>query len=194
MPMARKRSLGRVSVLLLILTIILLSFSAVGAQTYDPNPPAEPVKLIFIHHSCGENWLTDDNGDLGRVLGENNYYVSDTNYGWGPDSIGDRTDIPNWPEWFLGPDSDRILAALYNESGQNSWYSRDMVDPGGENQIIMFKSCYPNSNLEGNPDDPPSRHDDWLSVGNAKAVYNELLGYFATRPDKLLSPLPGHLY
>ncbi|MGB8980716.1 MAG: hypothetical protein WCC12_02465, partial [Anaerolineales bacterium] len=47
----------------------------------NPNPPGEVVKLIFIHHSTGENWLTDDYGDLGRTLDQNNYFVSDTNYG-----------------------------------------------------------------------------------------------------------------
>ena len=153
-------------------------------QADDPAPPAETVKLIFIHHSSGENWLTDGHGNLGRALGENNYFVSDTNYGWGPDSIGDRTDITDWPEWFTGPDSARYLSALYTESGQNSWYTRNLSDPGGENQIIMFKSCFPNSNLEGSPNDPPAR-GEWLTVGNAKAIYNELLTYFATRPDKL---------
>ncbi len=25
--------------------------------TDNPNPPAAPVKLIFIHHSTGGNWL-----------------------------------------------------------------------------------------------------------------------------------------
>jgi hypothetical protein len=60
-----------------------------------PLPPPEPVRLIFIHHSCGENWLSDWNGGLGIALRDNNYAVSDTNYGWGPDAIGDRTDIPN---------------------------------------------------------------------------------------------------
>lgn len=183
--MVEFRSFGRVSLVVLVLAILPLFSGGVGAQTYDSNPPAEPVKLIFIHHSSGENWLADDNGGLGRALAENNYFVSDTNYGWGPDTIGDRTDITNWPEWFLGPDSASYVAALYSESGQNSWYTRDTIDPGGENQIIMFKSCFPNSNLEGNPDDPPSREGDWLSVGNAKAIYNELLTYFASRPDKL---------
>ena len=59
-----------------------------------------------------------------------------------------------------------------------------MADPGGENEIVMFKSCFPNSNLEGRPTDAPARGEG-LSVANAKAIYNELLEYFATRPDKL---------
>ena len=50
----------------------------------NPNPPASPAKLVFIHHSTGENWLTDCDGNLGTTLTANNYFVSDTNYGWGP--------------------------------------------------------------------------------------------------------------
>jgi hypothetical protein len=157
---------------------------AAQGSPLNPNPPAKPARLIFIHHSCGENWLTDGNGDLGHTLDKNNYFVSDTNYGWGPDAIGDRTDIVNWPEWFRGENSERYLAALYTENGQNSGYTRSLADPGGENEIVMFKSCFPNSSLEGNPDDPPAPGDS-LTVGNAKYIYNDLLKYFATRPDKL---------
>ncbi len=150
----------------------------------DPTPPAQTVKLIFIHHSTGENWLTDGYGNLGITLEQNNYFVSDTNYGWGPNSIGDRTDIPDWTEWFRSADTDTYMTALFNESGQHSSYTRTLADPGGENEIIMFKSCFPNSALEGNPNDPPDPNG-WLTVGHAKYVYNEILQYFATRPDKL---------
>jgi hypothetical protein len=142
------------------------------------------VRLVFIHHSCGENWLVDAHGGLGKALAENNYFVSDTNYGWGPNAIGDRTDITNWPEWFVGAQSAEYLQALYRENGQNCTYARTLADPGGENEVILFKSCFPNSNLEGNPDDAPKRGEG-LTVANAKAIYQELLAYFATRPDKL---------
>jgi len=194
--------------LLRILVLVLLSVSlwaywgAVGArvlaqQDWDPNPnpPANPVKLIFVHHSTGGNWLADPNDDqpyggLGAALRDNNYFVSATNYGWGPYGIGDRTDIINWPEWFTGPNRETILQALYDESGQNvggfgAW-SRMGTDPGGENQIVIFKSCFPNSDLYGSPDDPPdSEVSDQYTVGNAKAVYNRLLTYLQTRQDKL---------
>ena len=167
--------------------LVLASFwlGAVGmVQPTQRQPPSSPVKLIFIHHSSGENWLSDEHGGLARALQAENYYGSDTNYGWGPDSIGDRTDIVNWPEWFRGPQTDRYMAALYAENGVNSPYARSLTDPGGENQIVMFKSCFPNSDLSGNPDDPP-RQEDGLTVANAKYIYNDLLKYFATRPDKL---------
>jgi hypothetical protein len=155
-----------------------------AAQVEDPPPPDHPVRLVFVHHSTGEAWLADEHGGLGRALSENNYFVSDTNYGWGPEAIGDRTDIPNWLEWFAGPDSGEILAALYGESEQHAAYTRTLGDPGGENEIVLFKSCFPNSNLTGNPTDPASPGEEY-SVGHAKYVYNEILQYFATRPDKL---------
>jgi hypothetical protein len=161
----------------------------------NPDPPASPVKLIFIHHSTGGNWLGDPNpdqpgGGLGRALMDNNYFVSAANYGWGPYGIGDRTDIPNWPEWFTGPNSGAILSALYAETGQNfggfGYWPRLSQDPGGENQVIMFKSCYPNSDLYGQPNDPPAPEpNEDYTVRNAKAVYNNLLTYFQTRQDKL---------
>lgn len=160
--------------------------------------PDHPVKLIFIHHSSGENWLSDDNGGLGIALADNNYFLSDTNYGWGPvddvlgGPIGDNTDIGHWWNWFRGPSSGKIMNAVYAESGQNSGYSRG-DDPGGENEIVMFKSCFPNSNVEGSPDDPPTTGNNPLegaglsdlTVGNAKALYLDLLEYFGTHTDKL---------
>jgi hypothetical protein len=172
---------------LLALCILGLLATAAGAPPQaldDPSAPSSVVKLIFIHHSSGENWLTDGNGDLGKTLGQNNYFVSDTNYGWGPNGIGDRTDIPNWLEWFRSGNTATYMAALFNESGQNSSYTRTLTDPGGENEIIMFKSCFPNSNLSGNPTDPPKVGSE-LAVGNAKYIYNELLRYFATKQNKL---------
>lgn len=155
-----------------------------ASQALDPSPPDHVVRLVFIHHSCGENWLRDDHGGLGLALAENNYFVSDTNYGWGPDAIGDRTDIPDWLEWFRGEDTDTYMRALMQESEQHSDYTRPLADPGGENEIILFKSCFPNSDLYGSPDDEAAPGTD-LTVANARYVYNEILQYFATRPDRL---------
>jgi hypothetical protein len=168
----------------------------------NPNPPGEVVKLVFVHHSVGNNWLDDGNGDLGAALGANNYYVSDTYYDWGPldfdvgyGEIGDHTDIGHWYNWFVGAHRDTYLTALYTTTNQNATYTHPMPDPGGESEIILFKSCYPNSNLKGNPDDPPTVGDNPLrgqsdssphhTVGNAKGIYNDILEYFEMRQDKL---------
>ena len=173
----------------------------------NPNPPASPVKLIFIHHSTGGNWLADPAGNelgggLGQTLMQNNYYASATNYGWSVagDPIGDRTDIGNWWEWFRGPDSAGYLAALYAENGQNfgdygAW-PRLASDPGGPNRIVVFKSCFPNSALQGDPSAAPPaigsnplRGQDAYSpehtIANAKGIYIDLLGYFGQHPEKL---------
>jgi hypothetical protein len=60
----------------------------------------------------------------------------------------------------------------------------------------MFKSCFPNSSLQGNPNDPIPAIDNNLlrgegsgsahhTIANAKGIYRDLLEYFRTRPDKL---------
>jgi hypothetical protein len=173
---------------IIVLSLLFLTAGTVSplplSQADDASPPDRVVKLIFIHHSTGENWLEDEYGGLGLALSRNNYFVSDTNYGWGPDAIGDRTDIPNWTEWFTSGATPRIMQVLFNESGQNSYYTRAVSDPSGENEIILFKSCFPNSALEGNPNDQPGTFED-MTVSGAKYVYNAILQYFVTRPDKL---------
>ncbi len=60
---------NRITFLLSILLGVILLISTTAAtgpaprfQTDNPNPPDTVVKLIFIHHSTGENWLKDDYG------------------------------------------------------------------------------------------------------------------------------------
>ena len=188
----------RQSSLSYLLAIFLFSLISSPGETpaYDTSPPAQPVRLIFIHHSTGQNWLTDDNGGLGIALMNNNYFVSDSNYGWGPDGIGNNTDIGHWYTWFRGPSSSTYLTALYAESGQTFSFSRLVTQPGGENEIVMFKSCFPNSALRGSVSDPvpaiggnPLRNQEsgsqYHTVSNAKGIYIDLLNYFSTRRDKL---------
>ena len=148
------------------------------------------MKLIFIHHSCGENWLEDVGvgfdwaGGLGAALEANNYFVSDTYYGWGPDGIGENTDTNDWPTWF---DTGNLtyFTSVCAESRQNSTYynfERHLVDPGGENEIIMFKSCYPNSEIK-------------KKIDKEQSVYNDLLPFFRAHPEKLfvLVTPPGEM-
>lgn len=133
-------------------------------------PPATPTRLIFIHHSVGGNWLAEGNGNLGNALNTNNYYVSETNYGWDAqpgDNLGDRTNTDNWPEWF----TDSKMPYVYG-SDYHSAYSNNIANPGGENEIIMFKSCYPQSEVG-------------TSIDDEKTIYNSLLPYFAAHQDKL---------
>ena len=198
----RRRITTIIRGLVLALTVVglVLASPLPAGAAVNTAPPAAPVKLIFIHHSVGELWLSDAHGGLGLALRDNDYFVSDTNIGWGPDGIGDLTDLGHWWTWFRGPSSDAYLTALYAESGQHSGgYSRLATDPGGPNEIVMFKSCYPNSRLSG-PDSPiPAIADNPLkgqwalsdtgsatyTVANAKGIYRDLLAYFGAHPEKL---------
>jgi len=164
--------------------------------TLNPNKPISPVRAVFVHHSTGQNWLSDSNGELGKAIRDNNYFLSDTNYGWGPSGIGDNTDIGHWYNWFRGQNSATYLATLYSEGGQHSSYSRLGSAPAGENQVVMIKSCYPNSALSGSPNDPipsiasnplkgQSASSPYMTVANAKGIYVDILEYFKTRQDKL---------
>lgn len=173
-----------------LVLLILLSFcipaganvSNAAGVDLNSNPPPQPTRLVFVHHSTGENLLADDNGGLGVALRDNGYFVSDTNYGWGPNGIGDTTDIGHWWLWFRGPDSPAYTEALYAENGQYASYSRLPTEPAGPNQIVLFKSCFPNSALQGDPaaavppisgnplkgEDSGSPHH---TVANAKGIY-----------------------
>ncbi len=143
---------------------------------YERNPAqVEDDDLVFIHHSCGNNWLENSLEDA--LLAKN--YVDERNdifYGTDlppdagrPDSLGstpgDHTDMDHWIRWF-NDYLDGVIAFGCDD---------------GVNRIVMFKSCYPNSNLgdEGTePGDPFSSH---RSTANYKAVYRH--------PDG-----PGHVY
>ena len=184
----------------LLLLALWLAWPLAAGAAVNTAPPAAPVKLVFIHHSTGEAWLADGHGGLGLALAANNYFVSDTNYGWGPEAIGDSTDIGHWWSWFCSPGSPTYMSALYSESAQSCSYSRLASDPGGANQIVLFKSCFPNSDLLGSAAAPvPAIADNPLkgqaaggsdfTVANAKGIYADLLPYFAAHQEKLFACL-----
>lgn len=130
----------------------------------------ETLNLIFIHHSVGENWL---NAGLNQMLNDSNIHVADTYYGWR--EMGDRTDTADWPDWF----NDDVMPSVYSELGNMTGYNT-IAPADGENTIIMFKSCFPNSDV-GN------------SIEDEKKIYLSLLDYFEKHQDKmfvLITPPP----
>ncbi len=130
----------------------------------------ETVNLIFIHHSVGENWLNDG---LCQSLNESNIHVADTYYGWS--NMGDHTDTADWPNWF----NDDVMPSVYSKLSAET--APNAIDPGaGENTIIMFKSCFPNSEVGD-------------SIDDEIAIYHSLLDYFSRHTDKmfvLVTPPP----
>ncbi len=149
--------------------VFALAFVLMGTHAaYGTDSPA--VNLIFIHHSCGENWLNDG---LSRELNEKGYHVADITYGW--KEYGDHTDTSDWPMWF----DERVMEQVYQELGAMT--GTNSIEPAsGENTVIMFKSCYPNSDVGD-------------SITDEKEIYKGLLSYFESRPDKmfiLVTPPP----
>ncbi|PIS31371.1 hypothetical protein COT42_01200 [Candidatus Saganbacteria bacterium CG08_land_8_20_14_0_20_45_16] len=169
--------------------------------------PASVVKLCFIHHSVGGNWLMNNadyveaGGDLGTALNANNYYVTETDYTWEAESgdfLGYTTDFGFWTTWF----TDAKMPYVYANDA-NYYYTNTIAsaDASAENEIIVFKSCFPNSNLFGpatagaatgtaNPIEGINAGDDadqstYYNVANAKWVYNQILQYCSNHTDKL---------
>jgi hypothetical protein len=133
--------------------------------------PSQTVRMVFIHHSTGSDWISSSSGGLGTALNNNNnYYTTECDYGWDAeinDNIGDRTDTVNWSEWFTDTKMPYVYANLSHFD-----YTNVISDPGGQNEIIMFKSCYPNSEVGA-------------SIDDEKAIYNSLLAYFADHTNKM---------
>jgi len=127
-------------------------------------------RLLFIHHSCGRIWL--DEGELRDELFRNGIAVHDATYG---DEIGEYTDLCHWVPKF----SDQIDKILTFDFHPDNYYGDSR-----KNDIIMFKSCYPNSNISSDgaiPGDPLARE---MTTQNYKAVFEELGKVFAEHPEQ----------
>jgi hypothetical protein len=156
--------------------------------------------LIFIHHSVGKRWLDHS---LHNALVAKNYIDerNDIYYGTDldpdsarPDSLaptpGDKTNMNHWILWF----NDYL----------NGVKKHGCDD--GFNKIIMFKSCYPISNIVANGSEPGDPFSSTQTVVNYTAVYRHPSGsgntyihngytyepledVFADNPDILFIPV-----
>ncbi len=143
----------------------------------DPNPPAETPKLIFVHASVGDQWLSHW---LGEELGANNYFVSDYSVHNHPNFPGH--DYCAWPTVFGDP---QWLDVMLQHNVAEASYTRPMPDPGGENTILMIKPCFTQYPILGNPDDPPCADCDCAQTVSAiKGALVDLLDILAQHPDK----------
>jgi len=134
--------------------------------------------LIFIHHSCGNNWLKRG---LHQALLEKPYvnqrndicYGSDLKPDAGrPDSLrfdgkvpGDRTDMNHWICWF----NDYLGAVKKHQT------KGDRV-----NRIIMFKSCFPLSHVSADGSPPGDPFNPEHTLANYQALYRHVDGPAAT--------------
>ncbi len=155
---------------------ILLMVSPLFAQTDD---------LLFIHHSCGMHWLDHS---LDSALQAKSYVDerNDSDYGTDvpndagrPDSLGtpgDATDPHNWIFWF----NDYL----------NGVKALGCAD--GINRIVIFKSCYPNSDIGADGTEPGNPFSDTRTLANYRAVYRHPSGpggLYTNWDDTVYAPL-----
>jgi hypothetical protein len=154
---------------------------------YAVTAPQRQLQLLFIHHSCGGQllaapgpdvgtnciYLTHPNGGGLRMrLEQNSYIVHEASYA---SRIGQNTDLFDWFPKFRN-DMEQILTC----ESQDARY-----DDGHRNNIVVFKSCFPNNAFtsEGRP--PGNAVGPDLTLWNAKAAYQPLLHEFRKHPEVL---------
>ncbi len=150
--------------------------------------PSAPLRLLFIHHSVGGAllaapgptaplgdciWKTHPQGGGARLLLEGQgYEVHEASYG---SKIGEATDLFDWVPKFRG-EMDSVLACAIN----------DRVLPTGQhNQVVVFKSCFPNSAFAGEGNEPGNPGGPELTVANARATMIALREVLSRHPETL---------
>ena len=145
------------------------------------------LRLLFIHHSCGGQWLAPRGADLGSAciyesavnggglrdrLKASGYEVHEASYG---SRVGDRTDIFDWPVKFRERMDDVLRC-----DRQDALYADRQ-----ENHIVVFKSCFPNNLFVGPGAPPGDPEGPELTLANAMAAYRALLPEFRQHPATL---------
>ncbi len=129
-----------------------------------------PQRLVFVHHSVGRNWLSE--GDLKDSLIARGIAVRSVTYG---SRLGEETDMCHWLPKFR----DSLQGIIRFDAPPDQAYAGPE-----ENDIIMFKSCFPNSDVvaegegEGDPVSPTR------TLANYRALMKQLQPIFAEHPDK----------
>jgi len=128
-------------------------------------------RMVFLHHSVGKALLND--GGLRDQLLDMGILVKSATYG---DSIGEDTDMNHWVKKFR----DRMDEVLHFRNHPNQYYQGDTTD-----DIVMFKSCFPNSNIvaEGDGEGDPFAAE--RTIANYRTTFEELQNEMQKHPNKL---------
>ena len=157
-----------------VFTFLALFLSPGSASAQSPLS----YDFLFIHHSVGFNWMVY--GDLYKDLsnpvnvGGRKITVHLATMG---DTIGWNTDTCHWRRKFR----DRMDKVLTFDFHPDIYYKTK----GRYNQIVMFKSCFPNSAISSigmPPGDPDSKE---RTLFNYVAVMKELALLFDDYPHVL---------
>ena len=153
----------------------------------DNRPPDRSLNFLFLHHSIGGQLMADPGAEVGTnsidisspnggglrtLLEHNSYRTHEASYG---SRFGENTDVFDWIPKFR----DHLDDVLLVDSQDNSYTNTQ------RNQIVAFKSCFPNNAFEAEGDPPGNPSGPRLTVANAKAAYTGLLDVFQNHPDVL---------
>jgi hypothetical protein len=145
--------------------ILPLAFCVLLIVALSPYPPvsAQSTRIIFLHHSCGENLINE--GGVREGLTAIGYEFYD--HGYNDDGLRDA-DGSNTGRNFDVPGDNT------DPDGIAEIFSQPLHDPPDNTfsylmqyDVIAFKSCYPTSNIGS---------DDQL---------NEFKGYYLTARDRM---------
>jgi hypothetical protein len=128
-----------------------------------PGPDAG-TNCIYTTHPNG--------GNLRARLEQNTYRIHEVSY---KSQIADKTDVFDWLPKFR-TQMESILVCDF----QDTQYS-----DGRRNHVVVFKSCFPNSDFKGEGQPPGNPAGPELTVANAKATYTALLDEFRKHPEVL---------
>ncbi|UCG61154.1 MAG: hypothetical protein JSV52_12620 [Candidatus Zixiibacteriota bacterium] len=130
-----------------------------------------PRRMVFLHHSVGRGMLYE--GGLRDSLLEMGVLVKGATYG---DEIGQKTDICDWLPKFQR-DMDRILTF---KAHPDRYYSDNT-----SNDIVMFKSCFPNSDIGGDGQAPGNPLSTERTMANYRATFEKLGEEMRRYPERL---------
>lgn len=121
-------------------------------------------RLVFLHHSVGSGIL--HRGGLRDSLLSLGILARGATYG---DDIGEHTDIGDWFPKFR----DQMKEILQFKTHPNKYYAGSE-----ENDVVMFKSCFPNSDINADG-------DSGNTLPSYRDVFNNFQGELAANPTKL---------
>ena len=129
------------------------------------------TRMVFLHHSVGRRLLNE--GDLRKDLLEMGILVKSATYG---DEVGENTDMCHWAGKF-----DSNMTEILDFSASGNKYHTD----GITNDIVVFKPCYPNSDIEADGSEPGDPYSTTRTIANYKATFDHIRPLMAAHPDKL---------
>jgi len=129
-------------------------------------------RAVFLHHSVGEGILTQ--GALReKMLSRLGILVKSATYG---EDIGEHTDMNDWAAKFTGRMNDILTFSHHPDK---------YITDGGSNDLVMFKSCFPNSDIVSDGSEPGDPNSTEKTLANYKATFEALLPTMQAHPEKL---------